>query len=228
MPGMDGTGRLFEPLLDALPPEQPRTVLRYPHDPNQTYESLMGQVRTALPHDEPFALIAESFSGPLALRVAEEGPSGLCAVVLSATFVRPPLRLAGRWMAPFVRPAMFAGTPLGIARRRLLGAQSSASLRTLFEESLRAVPPKALAARARAILSVDARSALGQCPVPILYLRGLRDSVVPERALQQIREIRPSVTVAKLDAPHLLLQARPKEAISAIEDFLRSLDQGTA
>src|SRR5262245_5039352 len=86
MPGMDGTGELFAPFLDALGDSIESCVLQYPtHEPLR-YSELLPRVRAELPHSGSFVLLGESFSGPLALMLAAEQPAGLCGVVLCASF----------------------------------------------------------------------------------------------------------------------------------------------
>ena len=84
LPGMDGTGILFEPLLDALPQGWTAQVVRYPPDKPLGYESLLDVVLHAIEGNEPFMLVGESFSGPLALMAALGKPAGLQAVILCA------------------------------------------------------------------------------------------------------------------------------------------------
>ena len=69
LPGLDGTGLLFEPLLRALPKEIEATVIRYPGDQRLSYDELLEFLRDQLPRDTPFILLGESFSGPLAIRL---------------------------------------------------------------------------------------------------------------------------------------------------------------
>jgi hypothetical protein len=68
LPGFDGTGTLFAPFLRALPPGIEPVVVTYPADRNPSADELVGFVLKRLPESEPFVLIAESFSGPIALK----------------------------------------------------------------------------------------------------------------------------------------------------------------
>ena len=63
LPGMDGTGILFEPLLEALPQAWEAEVVQYPPDKALGYEALLDIVERAIPIDGPFVLVGESFSG---------------------------------------------------------------------------------------------------------------------------------------------------------------------
>ena len=83
-----------------------------------------------------------------------------------------------------------------------------------------------MAHRVRLALSVDARAALAGCGVPVLYLRGSRDGVVPAGNLRRVRRVRPDVSVVTLRSSHQVLQRRPAEAMAAIVAFGRPLVPG--
>src|SRR5271155_2151701 len=86
LPGLDGTGLLFQPLVAALPAAiQPR-IVRYPGHRHLTYHELLPLVMDALPQSGPFILLGESFGGPLATMVAAERPPGLVGLILCASF----------------------------------------------------------------------------------------------------------------------------------------------
>ena len=74
------------------------------------------------------------------------------------------------------------------------------------------------------VFSIDFRDALRACNVPMLYLRGSRDIVVPRRNLLAVQMIQPAIQVATLVASHMVLQQRPVEAAEAISAFAESLD----
>src|SRR5215472_15855847 len=69
LPGLDGTGRLFDPLLKELPADLHARVVTYPTDARLDYAALEGLVEAALPKNDPFIIAAEAFSGPVAIRL---------------------------------------------------------------------------------------------------------------------------------------------------------------
>ncbi len=89
LPGLDGTGRLFAPLRRELGPHFDSMVVAYPADRLRNYDELSADVAKQLPSSQ-FTLVAESFSGPVALKVAARNPPGLVAVVLCASFAACP------------------------------------------------------------------------------------------------------------------------------------------
>ncbi len=65
-------------------------ILGYPPDIPLGYEELERLIRPALPSDRPFFLLAESFGGPLAIRLAASRPKGLAGLILCTTFAKNP------------------------------------------------------------------------------------------------------------------------------------------
>jgi hypothetical protein len=91
LPGMDGTGDLFEEFVSNLPSWVAPQVVSYPLDQKLSYAQLSERVEAVLPSSEPFAILAESFSSPLAVRIAARGPENLKPVILCAGFVATPV-----------------------------------------------------------------------------------------------------------------------------------------
>ena len=97
LPGMDGAGSLFDPLLQCLSADTQAKVVSYPDQVHLSYRQLEELVVGQLPVSGKYIIVAESFSGPLALRVAERvvGDGCLEAVVLVASFAYQPLGCKG-------------------------------------------------------------------------------------------------------------------------------------
>src|SRR5262245_23390841 len=90
LPGLDGTGNLFRPLLQKLPAEVEPIVLSYPAREFLDYSALAQLALRSLPTDRPVVLLGESFSGPVAVLAAAAQPKGLLGVILCASFVIAP------------------------------------------------------------------------------------------------------------------------------------------
>jgi len=225
LPGLDGTGALFARFVAAGSGALEPRVVPYPPDRILDYAALVEHVRWQLPADRPYALLGESFGGPLAICVAAARPAGLAAVVLCATFVRSPQRGVAKWMGHLVGPSAMRMFPAMSQVKMMLGGYSTPELRALSAEALSLVRPEVLAARLRDVLAVDVSGELAACDVPVLYLRGSRDMVVPSHNLREIQRLCPSVEVAVLSAPHLVLQTQPAAAAAAIATFLGTIQR---
>ncbi|MBE0589170.1 MAG: alpha/beta hydrolase [Hydrogenophaga sp.] len=219
LPGLDGSGDFFDALCRQLPRQLRPQVVRYPGDQPLSYSELASLVLAVLPEEGPFVLVAESFSGPVAIQVAAARPVGLMGVVLCATFAqnpRPifsPLQGLTRW-AP-VRAA-----PMGLLSSWLLGAEADASWADRIRQAMNNCSVTVLRARAREVLLVDVRSQLANIRVPVLYLQATCDSVVPTAALVDMQRVLPGLQVVRIDGPHFLLQARPVACAEQITEFV--------
>lgn len=227
LPGLDGTGEHFAPLLRELPNTIAAVVVRYPVDRALGYDELLPLALEQLPADRPFVLVGESFSGPLAIRVAAQRTSGLRALVLVATFHRRPV---APWLAmarPFVRDFVFARPPPAFMIRRLLaGADASEEFVSRFQASVASVRGDVLATRVRAALDVDVSAAIVDVRVPITYLAAAEDALVRRAIPDELRALVPSIEVRKFASPHLLLQRRPREAAAALGEVVAQLAGG--
>jgi pimeloyl-ACP methyl ester carboxylesterase len=220
LPGMDGTGRLFAPLLGELPPSLVPVVVSYPTGAITDVNAQVAIVERLLPTNEPFALVAESFSGPIAVKVAARAPPELRAVILVASFIRSP---AGRLLSNagvFSRPLCSLALPDFAVRRFLVGEDAPPDLVREVSDAVHSVRSAVMAARLRQVLSQDVTAEVLRCAAPMLYIAGERDRLVSPRAEAILRAVRPDLTTSILDAPHLVLQRRPAEASRCIEEFL--------
>jgi pimeloyl-ACP methyl ester carboxylesterase len=220
LPGLDGTGRLFSRFTAATNGSLEPRVLEYPRDEFLDYAALEALVRRALPRDRPFALLGESFGGPLALRLAANGAPGLVGVVLAATFHRRPAAKIVRSLGPLSKAFFRLPLPAHAVRLLLGGDDCADDLVAEVRAAVGAVDWRVMHARAREALSVDATAWLRACPVPVLFLGGSRDRLLRSALPFEVRLLRPDAEIRMLDAPHLVLQRRPEEAARIVEAFL--------
>lgn len=221
LPGMDGTGVFFADFVAALGSRFKPVIVVYPNDPALGYAELETLARTYLPHNEPFVILGESFSGPIAISIAASNPSGLLGLILCVTFARNPHPLLPM-VTTILKPFPAGHLPGFIVHRNLFGNFDSPRLRGKLREVGALVSAKTLKARLEAVSAIDISEKLPRVKVPTLDLRAKQDRVVPRACGTYIRKILPNVSVADLDAPHQLLQTVPEAAVAAIEDFLRN------
>lgn len=164
LPGMDGTGELFAPLLAELPIELPVTVVRYP-DRAASYADHVAVARTELPRDRPCVLLGESFSGPVAVRLAAGAPPNLRGLILCTTFLTcpNPLLRALRALTPMATPKL---VPSLVACHSLLGGFATPALRAAHSRALSHVSSRTLTARLRAMADIDVRAELRGLDLP--------------------------------------------------------------
>jgi pimeloyl-[acyl-carrier protein] methyl ester esterase len=214
LPGMDGTGELFGPLLARLPLDLRVSVVSYPDRP-QTYAEHESWARHELPRSDPFVLLGESFSGPIAVKVASSGPPNLRGIILCASFLTCPsraLRLM-RSLTPLASPKLVPGF---VAQRSLLGTFATPELRAAQTRALEHVSSRTLTARLRAMADVDVRAEAKAISVPTLYLQASADRLVGTRSADEYVAHARQPRLERMEGPHLLLQANPDRCARAI------------
>jgi pimeloyl-ACP methyl ester carboxylesterase len=225
LPGLDGTGDLFRPLVQELPDDVQPIVVRYPAREALDYSALTQLVLRSVPTGRPFVLLGESFSGPVAVLAAAAQPKGLLGVILCASFVSPPRPLA-RYALPLA-PLL----PLHAAARMagscvLMGRFSDAVVKELMLAALAQVPGKVLRARLAAAANVDVTTQLRSLDVPTCYLQASEDAVVPSHAAVVFSRVARRSSVAVVVGPHFLLQCVPSEAAKPIVGFVERVQSG--
>lgn len=225
LPGMNGTADLFADFAAVKPSTFQLLTLDYPVDVPLGYDELARLVRSRLPQDRPYVLLAESFSGPIGLMLATEALPGMRGLILCCTFAKNPLPLLALFK-PFVVLLGFASLPgllSKLGHRALFGRFASARTKQALSAALLRLTPSVLQARMRAVLGVDMTALLPQVALPALYLSAQEDRVVPHSACEHLCRYLPQMQVASIAAPHMLLQTAPAEAWDATTAFLDAL-----
>ncbi|WP_242345738.1 alpha/beta fold hydrolase [Anaeromyxobacter terrae] len=219
LPGIDGSGRLFAPLLAAAPRRIAPVVVSYPADAPLGYDALVDRVRSSLPRG-PFLLVAESFSGPIAIRLAAERPPGLAGLVLAATFLHRPLHPLLHPIRGLVGARLFGlRMPAFLVRHFMAGRDAPDALLREVQEAVGRTTPEVMALRAMEALRSDVRDALVQVDAPILVLSPSRDRLIRTDVGDEILALRPAAEVVRLDAPHMILQRAPHACLAHIEEL---------
>jgi len=221
LPGLHGGSKLFERFVAALPDWIVPQIVTYPTDRIVTYDEILAHI--SLP-EEPFALLAESYAGPLGIRIAAAQPPNLRALIFVATFACSPHPWVPRWAVAGLRSWMFRLPVQRHACRRIL-LDDDGSCEQLNEgwRELFLCDPDVLAARVREVLRVDVCSLLEKIDVPTLYLQATRDRVVPSRSVRAIQRALPRMQVAAIDAPHPILQRRAAKSAAVVAAFMERI-----
>lgn len=200
LPGMDGTGRLFGPLAARLGRHDVR-VVRYDGDDHAAIERNLPQaLRTPAPDD---VIVAESYGGPLALRIAARHP--VARLVLVASFVTTP-----RWLPPAALVGWAHPPPRLAIRAAMLGLDAPPPLVEEVRAALGQVRAATITARVRSLAGLDVRAELAAARAEVVWLAASSDRLVPARQTELARAARPGLVVQALDGPHLLAQRRPE------------------
>jgi pimeloyl-[acyl-carrier protein] methyl ester esterase len=221
LPGLHGSIRLFDLLVKQLRQIAPRLnvlPLPLPSSGPQDYPTLAGPFIERLASLGPVSLLAESFSGPLALHIAASPRVRVEHLVLTATFCGAP-QPAVFSLVP-LRPLFAFRPPKQVIRRFLAGPNATDAIVDAIRTEAQAARGKMLARRLRVIFDLHP----DRCPLPkdckTLILQAQHDALLPWEAQSELERRMPDAQVAWIDGPHLLLQTRPADCAQRIMAFL--------
>ncbi len=218
LPGLDGTGDLFDRVAQRLAQDLTVTIVRYPQDPMLGYAGYAELVRKTIGNRNVF-LLGESFSGPVAIIVATQLKRQVQGVVLAATFVKSP------WPGCILRRATHIDpqkTPSRLRDAILMGPYGDPELVRKVDEIVRTLSRSVRNARIRAIAEVDVRADFARLTCPVLVLHGRNDWLVRKSPMQKAVCEKGRTRMIVLPGAHMLLQTRPAEAAAEIIHFAKS------
>jgi pimeloyl-ACP methyl ester carboxylesterase len=219
LPGLDGTGILFQWLTACLPPDIAVTVVRYPDDPSLGYDDYVDQARHAI-GSQRVVVLGESFSGPIAIKLAASMPDQICGLILAATFLKSP------WPPVLVRRAASVNPHRAPRFSRdwvLMGHYKRAEVSEQLDTILRNLTPGLRAARLQAVAAIDVRSDFDCVLCPVLALHGRDDWVVPPGTMRRAIASKSGAHMEQFSAAHMLLQTAPQLAACAIASFMAEI-----
>ncbi|HEY6529232.1 MAG TPA: hypothetical protein VIZ65_11100 [Cellvibrionaceae bacterium] len=218
LPGMDGTGVLFNRLAPVI--EFTCQIIALPLGANQSYAFLTTYISSQLPAEE-FILLAESFSGPIAAGIAGLNNPNLKALIFIATFLTPPLPEL-LFCARFLPLRALVKLPLALffIQRFLLGHQYPIGEFILV---LASVGQTELSARLSALKRLKADETTSDCQLPTMYLAAQKDCLVAPKHLNLFKEHFPNLTTFVVPGTHFLVQSNPVACAEKINTFVKSV-----
>lgn len=224
MPGLDGTGELFELFRAELPEDLEVVVVRYPQDRPRNYAELRPAVIEACEGASAVVLFAESFSSPLAIEIAASGLNSLSGLILCAGFAGPPVHgVVGSVIRNIPEGVLRLTPPEWVIRHYLVGLNAPAALTQRVIRTIAGVPPEILRHRLNEVLRYSVMESVARVKVPMLYIQANEDRLVRSKAFEEIASTNSKVIQQLVNGPHLLAQANPSEVAAVVLNFLHTL-----
>ena len=219
LPGVDGTGRLFEQLLQNYSGET--QVIPLPESGSQSHAVMAEYICKQLP-DEDVILLAESYSGSIVPHLLNMPDCRIKAVVFTASFLSPPNKsllalaqhapihwLSGLPCTSFVHKALF------------LGRSVPSSTLKEFVEVLHSVPESVLKQRLQELQNIEIPHI--EYEVPAAYIQATQDKLVLPHKSQEMNAAFKNISYYRIEAPHFVLQAKPQESAQLIESAIKAM-----
>jgi pimeloyl-ACP methyl ester carboxylesterase len=213
LPGLHGSRALFSSFEALAPPWARCRPLALPILGEQRFDSLADALEAELQPLEGFVLFGESFSGPVAARLAGRLGQKVALTVLCNPLVELPftfpIGLAAFLASSPSMPAWFASAVLA-GGDRTVGRAALREVRLLSKEVLRD--------RLASAASATGDDLAPFLSAPLLVILGTKDRLVSPARTRALLASVPFHTIADLDGPHLIVQTRPAEVWKAISE----------
>lgn len=212
LPGMDGTGVLFEPFVKAFPNSIDIQVATLIQELDVSFEAqasaLLGQVKNNT------IIVAESYSGLVAHELAKLAPESIKHIVFAASFLERPSILAK--FGNVMPKAMLDYTlyPKFIVRQALFGKYHSQYLMKLFDRAMADVSLELLEFRIKQLCNlnkVEYRS-----DIPATYLQAEHDRLVSSNAVNVFKHVYTRLNYKTMQGSHFILQTNPKDTVREV------------
>lgn len=219
LPGLDGTGEQFALLKAVVTGDFEVKIIAYPNQA-LSYTEHTQFVLESLPKQERYIIVAESYSGPIAVNVAAKQPPGLAGIILSATFLKCPRPLLSKFgfLLKIFPPWQL---PRNILLKLIFGSFLAEELLPSFNRAVENVSPAVLNDRLYNVTQVDVTAVANKLSLPALYLRASSDNLIPRSAGEYLAAQISGLKIRELEGPHCLLQACAKESSDVIREFIR-------
>lgn len=217
LPGLHGSTALYDAFIALAPPWARCMPVPLPTLGDQSLDGLATTLEAELRRLEGFVLVAESFSGPIAVRLAARLGQKMALLALCNPLVEMPIALPAGLAAS---AATWRGMPAWTAAAVLAGGDRALGKAAL--DGIRALPKKVLEARLASAFTATADEIAPLLAAPLLAVLGTRDRLVSPARTRALLKGVPFATVVELDAPHLVVQTKPAEVWDAISDEFES------
>lgn len=218
LPGFHGSAALFDPLVEHLSDE----IVAHPmgFESADSLDDHLSKISPMLPSAGSF-LLAESFSGLIALALMAAEPDRFKGAILSCSFARSPMQSLAT-IGKFLPSLAYRQTPLKrlILKYFCLNHTPDDALLQTVLDAVSNVPPEVIKRRIKVLAETDVRDRLSLINTPVLCLAASADRVVPHHRITELHALLPNAALTMLDGPHLLLQARPTEAAEVVSNFV--------
>jgi len=221
LPGLDGTGELFSPLIDYFPEDFSFQVISYPNTQILSYVQLVEHVMGHLPVDEDYILLAESFAGPLAYKIAQSKSKHLKQIIFVASFIQIPNRLLELTRLIPVPILMPKQVPLWMLKV-VVGSRAKPLVYKLVQQAINKVPKKVWIFRINEMRRWSPGANL--IDYPCVYLQAKNDRLVSKSAAETIRVRSKSFELYQVEGSHFVLQVNPRECADRLVEIMKNIE----
>lgn len=216
LPGMDGTGLMFKPLIKLLPESFNHKVIPIPETCFFSHRELAKTVVDDLP-EGPSVILAESFSGKTAYELCLMVPEKIIHVVFAASFLNKPNKLTAFSRYLPLTPLKNGLIPDWLLAKVLFGVEHPPI--ELLHKSLSQVDNRLLRNRLGILAKMETPEK--RIDIPCTIINAVNDNLVsPEASLSISHNFKNSNT-HELETGHFVLQAAPRDVEAILTTVIK-------
>lgn len=212
LPGMDGTGIMFEPFVKALPNSIDVQIAKLIQEKNVSYEEQATVILRTVKKNT--IVIGESYSGLIAHELGKMAPELVKHIVFAASFLERPSVLA-KYGKLLPRAMLnYSLYPESLVKRMLFGEYSSEYLMGLFNRTMSEVPLDVLAFRIKQMGSLEPM--VGHSNIAATYFQAKHDNLVSKKSVEVFKKVYANLTHKTIEGSHFVLQTNPKDRLREV------------
>lgn len=216
LPGVDGTGILFEPFVNTFKADVPVEVMPLTTDSDQSILNQVSIIEQAV-GDEEVILIVESYSGLLAYELAKRNKIRIKQIFFFGCFLQPP-SFIGK-LGRFLPVRLLNIIPDKLLSHILFNRWSTPELIGLLRKAIASGDSSNLKKRIKIIASYQKPNQ--PIDVPCIYVQATMDNLVSAYNLKAFEDLCSNLQVEVVEATHMLLQTQPQTMSQLIHKHLQ-------
>ncbi len=208
LPGLDGTGLLFNRLIDALPKDLSIEIFSLDEIAGDTYYEQANELAKRF-ENENIIIVAESYSGRIAYELCGILGNKIKGIVFLASFISSPSlisKLAGYLPLLFIKPLVI--TKFIVNLIGFNGSGRKAEIDSIFH-SLQKCNKTKIKSRLRNISKLTKPDVVYKQPVT--YIKPHNDYLVSGGAVRVLQDIFVNLNVVTVQGGHFIAQSNPEE-----------------
>ena len=217
IPGMDGTGGLFSPLLDELPSDIETQIICLNELTNIAPTEQALEIATLIGNDEVI-ILSESYSGFITYHLSLLPNINIKHIIFAASFLENPTwlsRLNKALPLNLVRTGLIPSTFLSTL---LFGQRNNTRLVGLFLSCLKSVSNSTLRLRISTVANLVRPKKL--MSIPCTYVQANKDYLVSNRSSDAFKELCVDLRIIRAGGGHFIVQSNPSLFSKLIQDVI--------
>jgi pimeloyl-ACP methyl ester carboxylesterase len=210
---MDGTGKLFDPIINLLPKTIDTEVIPLSSLKDGDAKSQAYEIAERLGEGQ-YVIFAESYSGTIAYQLCQNSSLNIKHVIFAASFLSRPSYISKfGYLAP-VSIIRFNLVPKFFLSWLFFGSLGRIDLVKLFLVSLQLVSNTTLKNRLKNIASLSEPNKIIQ--TPCTYIQANKDKLVSKKAVAPFKKLCVNLRIKQIKGGHFIAQSNPQKCVEVI------------